>query len=75
MVDPVEDGVAVELCTETGTEKESSGEFAVERVALVRGRSQTVVEEDWDQSLDLQRGLLVAKVKQTVVFEWLSEDE
>ena len=70
----LEDGVAVKLSSEPGAEKEGPGELAVEGVALLGRRGQTVVQEDRDQSLDLSRRFLSAEIEQSVAFERLSEN-
>ena len=73
--DPLVDGVAVERGLKTSAEEERSGQLAMERVALIGGRSQAVTEDDGKQSLNLARRVLVAKVKRSISFERLSENE
>ena len=75
LIDPLVDGVAVERGLKTGAEEERSGQLAMERVALVGGRSQAVTEDDGNQSMNLGRHVLVTKVKRTVSFERFSENE
>lgn len=71
----MENSVTVELCSQSGTEKEGPGEFPMERVALLGRRGETMVQEDGDQLLNPQRRLLSTEIKWTVVFERLSQDE
>ena len=73
--DSLEYLVAVEPGPESGAEEEGSGELTVERVALLGGRSESVVQEDGDQPPYPQGRLLATKVEDSVVFERLSEDE
>lgn len=67
--------MAVEPCIQFGAQQEGAGQLAVQRVAFLGGRGETVVKQNWDQLLDPSHCLLPAKVEISVVFERLPQNE
>ena len=67
--------IAVESSSKLGAEQEGSRVFSENGVALFWKWSEAVVEDYRNHLVYLCHGILLPKVKDSVVFEWLSENQ
>ena len=73
LVDLVEEGVAVDSGAEPGGEEEGASELAMQRVAVLGGRGQPVLQQRGNETVDVLGRVLVCKVKRLVPGKGLPE--
>jgi len=66
--------VAAQLGVEAGADEEGAAHLAVQRIGLLRGRSQPLLQHDGDEVVDALRGRLGAEVEGLGGRERLAQD-